>query len=52
MNNKELSVWVHLNEIEYRVQENFEKENVLTLISTTREILEGTEKEDFDYSES
>lgn len=49
MNSKELSVWAYLNEIEYCLQEeNFEKEKVLILVSTAREILEGTKKGDFD----
>lgn len=49
MDNRELSIWAYLNEIQYCIQdETLNKKRALELISIARNILEGKIKGDFE----
>ncbi len=49
MDNKELSIWAYLNEIEYCLQDDsLDKKRALKLIKITRDILMGKIKGDFE----
>ncbi|MFT8466271.1 MAG: hypothetical protein ABF662_06830 [Liquorilactobacillus satsumensis] len=50
MNDKELSVWTYLNEVDYCLQrgEGFDVERALNFLQIAEEILSGTRKGDFE----
>lgn len=49
MDNKELSIWAYLNEIEYCLQDDtFNKKRALELLEIARDILTGKIKGDFE----